>query len=271
VKDAIDIADLATLVTVAGVSVYVAGLLGLAIAIRLRYTDDLATAWYAVTLIPRTDVAGQGVQIWLTWPLPIAVLLVLLDTLAKYFGAFNPAMVDTIIPVSVLAVVVLFVVRILRHLLVLDGTEQYSRNLKSGHYIAATGIAVVGGLLMSEGSLLVVRGAREANIPILQVLTHGVFFGPIVFLVGSLLIGVAGAAVLDHPLPRAQVDPDSTVCSPACLAHALSLVTHVEGHWHFLDHAEKELVSVPDKVVLTVHAIPQMRNKRQRQEPRERS
>ena len=90
----IGIAELAALVTVAGVSIYVAGLLGLAIAIRLRLTDDIETAWYAVTLLPRTAVAGQGVKIWLTWPLPIVVVLVVLDIVAEHFGISDTDVID---------------------------------------------------------------------------------------------------------------------------------------------------------------------------------
>ena len=115
-KDALDIADLAALVTVAGVSVYVAGLLGLALAIRLRLADDIETAWYAVSLLPRTDVAGQGVRIWLSWPLPIAVVVVALDTLGGAFGAFDTAMFDPLISLSGVVILALFAVRILRRL-----------------------------------------------------------------------------------------------------------------------------------------------------------
>jgi hypothetical protein len=254
VNDMISVADLAALVTVIGVSVYVAGLLGLTIAIRVRtLTDDILTAWYVVTLLPRPDVAGQGVKIWLTWPLPIALLIVMLDTFAEHFGISGT--LDKITPFIGLMVLAFFLVLTLRHM-----KEEKDDYLK-GHYIAATVIAAAGGLLMSEGSLLVVRGAREADIPVIRVLTHGEFFGLIVFIIGSLFVGVAGAAVLSQPLPRVYVDPDRTFSSPppAFLAHDLYLVAHSEGHWHFVDDDENKLVSVPDRVVLAVHTTPLLR------------
>lgn len=252
-NDAIGIADLAALVTVVGVSVYVAGLLGVAIALRLRkITDDMVTAWHAVALLPRTDVAGQGVRIWLSFPLPIALLVFLLDVLGEYFGAHDA--LDRLIPLIGVVLAAFFLILTLRYL----GEEKKEGNNPEllAHFVAATFIATVGGLLMSEGALLIVRSAREANIPVLQVLTHGVFSDLIVFLVGSLLIGVAGSAVFDRPLPQVQVDPDPTAAPPAWLAHQLYLVTHAEGFWHFLDDDENELLSVPDRLVLSVHTTP---------------
>jgi hypothetical protein len=263
VKDAISIADLVALVTVAGVSVYVAGLLGLAIAIRLRLTDDMGTAWYAVSLLPRTDVAGQGVRIWLSWPLPIAVVVVVLDTLGEDIGAFvDTATFDPLISLSGLVVLGLFAVRILRRLDYEKVTERHSHSLSSGHYILSSGhyiaaivTAAVGGLLMSIGALRVVQGAREATLTVLQALTHGVFSGTIFFLVGGLFVGVAGTAVLDT-LPHVLIEPDPTAVNlPALKGSELYLVTHAEGHWHFLDDASNALLSVPDRLVWSVHTF----------------
>jgi hypothetical protein len=63
-EDAISIiGELAAILTAAGVSIYVLGLIGLAIPIRREFTQDLSTAWYAVALIPKTVVAGQGARI----------------------------------------------------------------------------------------------------------------------------------------------------------------------------------------------------------------
>lgn len=56
------LADLAALTTIAGVMIYVLGLIGLAIPIRRDFTCDLSMAWYAVSLAPKTVVASQGVR-----------------------------------------------------------------------------------------------------------------------------------------------------------------------------------------------------------------
>jgi hypothetical protein len=238
------------------VSIYVAGLLGLAIAIRLRLTNDIATAWYAVTLLPRTDVAGQGVTIWLTWPLPIVVVLLVLDTVAEHFGVSNTDMIDNLVLLPGLILLAIFSVLALRYLNKIN-KESPEWTSERKFIVATPLIAATGSLLISEGSLLIVRAAREADIPVLQVLTHGEFFGPIVFLVGGFLVGVAGAVVIENPLPQVQIDSDPTLSPPAFLAKdQLYLVTHSEGHWHLLDDDENELLSVPDRLVLTVHTIP---------------
>jgi hypothetical protein len=254
------IAELATLVTVAGVAIYVAGLLGLTIAIRLRLTEDIATAWYAVTLLPRTDVAGQGVKIWLLWPLPVALLLVMLEPLAELLGTSYADMLEKVIPilaVSGLLISALFSVLTLRYIQK-EQTKSYI-TVTTKNYIAATFIATLGALFMSKGALLIVQGAREADISILQVLTDGAFFGPIVFLCGSFFVGVAGAAVHNQPLPQVQIESDQTANVPACFTKPLYLVTRAEGCWHFLDDKNNELVSVPDRLVSAVHTLPNQR------------
>jgi hypothetical protein len=72
------IGDLVAIVTAAGVTIYALGLVGLATTIYLRITDDFSTAWYAVSLVSRTVVAGQGARIWLGWPVVLTVATVLL-------------------------------------------------------------------------------------------------------------------------------------------------------------------------------------------------
>jgi len=61
-SETIGLAELATLVTVAGITVYVLGLIGVAIPIFRTFTHNMSAAWYTVSLMPRTVVAGQGVR-----------------------------------------------------------------------------------------------------------------------------------------------------------------------------------------------------------------
>jgi hypothetical protein len=81
----ISIANLLTYLTTSGVAIYVVGLVGLAITMRLELTDDISTAWYAVALLPRTIVAGQGVRIWLRWTVPYAIFAAVLGALVVGF------------------------------------------------------------------------------------------------------------------------------------------------------------------------------------------
>ena len=110
------IIDVAAAVTVAGIAVYVVGLLGLTLTLRLRLTNDMSTAWYAVALLPRAAVAGQGVRIWLTWPLPFALLLVLLDELLEDLAGSQElasSSIEKLAPVVGLAFLSLFLIHVL--------------------------------------------------------------------------------------------------------------------------------------------------------------
>jgi len=62
--NSISIGELATLLTAAGVGIYVLGLIGVALSIRLTFTNSWSTAWYAASLMPRVVVAGQGMRVW---------------------------------------------------------------------------------------------------------------------------------------------------------------------------------------------------------------
>ena len=73
--NSISIGDLAAILTALGVSIYVVGLLGLAITIRLKLASTTSIAWYAVSLLPKTVVAGHGVRIWLGWPIVLTFVL----------------------------------------------------------------------------------------------------------------------------------------------------------------------------------------------------
>jgi hypothetical protein len=83
VDNSIGIGDLAAILTAAGVTIYVLGLIGLALPIRRNFTGDLSTAWYAVALIPKTVVAGQGARIWLRLPVTLTALILLSSPLQR--------------------------------------------------------------------------------------------------------------------------------------------------------------------------------------------
>src|SRR5215212_8406508 len=84
------IGDLATILTVAGVSIYVLGLIGLAIPILREFTGDITTAWYAVSLVPKTVVAGEGVRIWMGRPAAFATALVVVTAGLRLFFPVSP-------------------------------------------------------------------------------------------------------------------------------------------------------------------------------------
>ena len=68
-------AEVAALITVLGAAIYGLGLLGVAWPIHKRWNNDASTTWYAVSLIPRAVVAGQGMRIFMGFPTIMATLL----------------------------------------------------------------------------------------------------------------------------------------------------------------------------------------------------
>ena len=66
------IGEISALVGVGAVSVYLLGLVALRLPIYNTYTNDLSLTWYAVSLVPKTMVAGQG-----AWQLLVPITSVL--------------------------------------------------------------------------------------------------------------------------------------------------------------------------------------------------
>ena len=73
----IGLAEVAALITVVGAAIYALGLLGLAWPIHKRWNNDASTTWYAMSLIPRAVVAGQGIRIFVGFPTIMATLLLI--------------------------------------------------------------------------------------------------------------------------------------------------------------------------------------------------
>jgi hypothetical protein len=94
--------------------VYILGLVALWAPIARTYTHDVTTAWYAVTMVPRYVVAGQGlIPIWfpvvvsfvsLLWPVCINYLSWVQTNLSgpKKLAAFSPIAVMALVAVSFL-------------------------------------------------------------------------------------------------------------------------------------------------------------------------
>lgn len=65
----IDIAAVATLITITATAIYVLGLMALGYPVYSRITKNSSTALYVVSVVPRTVVAGHGVRFLLGIPL----------------------------------------------------------------------------------------------------------------------------------------------------------------------------------------------------------
>jgi hypothetical protein len=144
--NSISIAELATLITAAGVGIYALGLVGVALAIYLTFTDDSwSTAWYAASLMPRVVVAGQGMRLW-SWG-----MLSVLATLVGLIG------------------VILFLVAV--GTLMLSGQAPEPQVGVTVTVIVASVVELVSGLLW----YVVARRRPTASRPQSKPLSHGVY------------------------------------------------------------------------------------------------
>jgi hypothetical protein len=233
------IGDVLALTTLAGVTVYVVGLIGLAIVTWIDFTEDSATAWYAVSLLPRTVVAGQGMRIWLFWPVSLAAVLTLLALLS----VGHPNRTE-LVPAAGFVYFCLLFVLVLRRLL--------KANKDPGafhHVIAVTIIAgFIGGLVMIKEAHLVAE-ALAANGRVSGEATHNFLLGVLFFVGGGFLVGLPGAVTIPHPLPLVRIDRD-----PGFRCVKGALVTHADGFWHLFDE-DKHLVSISDEQVVGVRTV----------------
>jgi hypothetical protein len=261
--------DIVAVLTVTGLSIYVIGLVGLAMAIRLRLIEDTTTAWYVVSLLPRTVVAGQGVKIWLLWPLPFAVVLVVVDksvvALTKS-REFAREILELTSPTLGFVFLSIFLMRVLYEMHKLAATHPAGEPMHRepihpdliGHFILATIIALLGTLLMAKGALLIVRVLHEDSLPLLGIPLEGMISGTVLFIVGGFFVGICMAATVAHPLPRVQITELDTVESKGLLdlpkgdKGELYLVAHTDGYWHFVYDESNELFSIPDRCVPAV-------------------
>jgi hypothetical protein len=282
---AIAIGSLATILTVAGVTIYVLGLVGLAATIRLRLARDIPMAWYAVSLLPRTIVAGQGIRIWLGWPISVTATIALLMILSKALEL----KADTTLSILFYGVILVFFlylvvfvwkawrsdipgakdlafVRNRRHAF----TRFAARILAIGLYtlaalLAASVIALGSVILMVAGILVFTglspagyaRGFLKGFFGDLYWIVGGVPYnhmelvGIITLFVGGFIVGLPSALLKKPPLPRVQLTKkpgDSAGVLPDSMT--CNLVTHSsDGLWHVFDDTG-QLWAIPDDEVL---------------------
>jgi hypothetical protein len=257
----IGIGELATILTVAGVSIYVLGLMGLAITIRLRLASNISIAWYAVSLLPRTVVAGHGVRIWLTWP--IALTLILLPV--AYWIGTRPTQESiaraedylyggTVIVAGIITLVAFF--RIARR----QGGLRLVTLLDTPLLVFGTlMMAVIGSGTLSVAAQVISEVVIDAQ-RISPANSH-IVAGTMLLFVGGFFVGLPAALIVEPPLPHVEVTRKNSQS-----AARGRLVNHSEGFWHLfvgsnsnmvldLRDLTYELLSIPDAEVLAVRTI----------------
>lgn len=262
----IGIAQLATLLTAAGVAIYVLGLVGLALSINLTFTEKWATAWYAGSLMPRTVVAGQGLRIWRQGLFRIVSLVFALLLLSATYAAtryFVRYILDTLGLSSTFGIatgiatligalaVSHFVPGIMirrnrwlarvRSKLEADGNAPQYRRLS---LVTAASLWFIGIGMSISGGYLVFKGLRfnsddgSVNWDIITVAF-------LVFLVGAFFVAIPSADRIEHPLPSVTLI-GAGEGTPKLVGW---LIAHSDGYWHLFD-SQHVLLSVPDERVI---------------------
>jgi hypothetical protein len=211
-----------------GVTIYVLGLIGLAIPIR-NITHDMSTARYAVSVVPKTMVAGQGLRIWLQRPIAVTAVLVLMLLGAQRLGV-GPSYRRLFV-----AVLLLLGANLIRRL---AGTNPELGKLSNAIIYVSL---LVGGGIANLAALSFASGEDDY------------ISGILIVLFGSFFIGVPPAILADPPLPKVQLTQQHKASIEGVPDPLVGwLVVHREGCLLVLAKEQRKLLSIPADKLLVV-------------------
>jgi hypothetical protein len=257
--------QIAALVTISAAATYVLGLIALCWPIYQRVTNDISTALYTVSLVPRTVVAGQGLIIFVSYPLITALFIIAIVSVPLLVPELiNTALVslgvtemsrggiwDQIILALVSATLALL------FFYFLGRPRGFSRFLfppparpgAPSFGWKSTVISSIGGAIGAWWIL----SSLAPSINEGRFSMDGVTFLTVLIVVFTInaVVSAPQAVSIDPPFPRTSVQvrenddgTDSTQEEPQ--AYEGKLIAHVEGHWYFFDELSNNLMAVPD-------------------------
>jgi hypothetical protein len=249
----IGIVEVAALITVVGAAIYGLGLLGVAWPIHKRWNNDASTTWYAVALIPRAVVAGQGMRVFMGFPTIMATLLLM------WWLVVFPVLRLLSVVVSSLAAwsVGIFALLVLlaggywllrskyrqRIQWLLGPTPEYPR------YRWLIGITLVLAVPTFFVAGRLAAGAIELQeaFPFITVDLSLLVVATTLTYLASSLLQLIDATAIDPPLPTVEIalsEGTQTVLEG-------KLLTHTEGVVYFFDE-QRKLTSMPDSKISSV-------------------
>ena len=249
----IGFAEVAALITVVGAAIYGLGLLGVAWPIYKRWHNDAATTCYAVSLLPRAVVAGQGMRIFVGFPTLMATLLLIWWLVVFPVLDLLSVVVSNLAgwAIGVFALVVLlaggyWLLRSRPRLGIqwlLGPTPEHPRY--RWLIWTTTGLAVP--TFFIAGRLA--AGAMEvrAAFPFITVDPSLLAVAIALAFLASSLLQLNDATAIDPPLPTMEIalsDGNQTVLEG-------KLLIHTEGVVHFFDEQHK-LTSMPDSGIISL-------------------
>jgi hypothetical protein len=258
VDNSIGIGDLAAILTVAGVTIYVLGLIGLAIPIYREFAQDLTTAWYVVALVPKTVVAGQGVRIWLQWPVVFASLFLISAALES----ISPT-ASLVLLFGILLAAAFFVGAKTADLAIMKPAGSDRARFRGSFTVSLLVILMFlligfGGTTIFFASLFLTGNTEQvykSDVSFLLSLfperSHFFFL----LLLGSFLLGILPAITATPPLPRVDIikkdEGNRDENSDPLKGY---LVAHSAGFWHLFAE-NKDLLAIPDDQVSYVRVV----------------
>jgi len=246
-------AEVAALITVLGAAIYGLGLLGVAWPIYKRWQNDAATTLYAISLIPRAVVAGQGMRIFMGFPTLIATLLLiwwfvvfpllrLVDVVASALAAW---VVGIVALLALLAGGYWLLSSMYRRgiLWVLGPTPEHPRY--RWLIWITTGLAVPTFFVAGR----VAAGAMEihAAFPYITVDLSPLVVAIALSFLASSLLQLVDATAIEPPLPTVEI----TLSDGTRSVLEGKLLVHIEGVVYFFDE-KRRLTSMPDGGISSV-------------------
>jgi hypothetical protein len=251
-----DIASLATLITVAGGAIYILGLMTLAWPIYAQITKkkDISTTWYAVSLIPKTVVAGQGVRVLIRYALLATLFsllsgmvpLIVLQTTLLFSGSLLAAWTLAVLTLIATVAITTWASSGARgHWLFGEkGRNPVSRVFAFTITAASYAMGGLAGILLGGGAIEMDR-LFPPHITVNQSLLVKALM---LAIGGSFLLAISHVAKIDPPLPDVKITLDKGEGGDRCLKG--KLVAHSDGVWYIFDK-RATLTSVPDDKVTT--------------------
>lgn len=243
-------AEVSAGVALAAICIYVVGLWALWLPISRTFTNDFSTAWYAVSLVPQTVIAGQGVRQVLIQPALALFLIMCFYVFAAVLrGRFR---LHNITIALVLALV--FAVPIMGWMIWIIVTGEKTKEpfapsnlVEAGISTLAFVISIVGGL--ASGTMLN-RGLQfaEGNYLPKVVSVSNIVRGVTVSCVAVIIAAFLNSAVREPPLPTVKFSKSS-------IAEG-ALLTHSEGFWYVFD-SKGQLQAIPDDKAGSVLLVPE--------------
>jgi hypothetical protein len=236
------------LITVLSTAIYLIGFIALCWPIYRSHTrDDPSTGLYAAALVPRTVVAGQGVRIFVGFPLIAALFLLIFLSTARWEReilewAFRRPLNDVLhqilvgfIAICITLSFIWFVKRLRTEGLgdffftPLNRPDASPFRLFS-IFLGALGAAVGGVLILTADKM-----------------SWGTLFLALVFFSGAIaLAGVPDAVSIEPPLPKVKIT--ETTKGGEVNNYEGKLLSHYESHWYVFEEGEGEhiLHMIPD-------------------------